>query len=64
MMDLPPQSLAQHDAPAIEWLHVMPPADSADLVLGYEAAYPFLQVSGPATTASALGDLSGDLPTR
>jgi len=44
MMDMPPQSLPEYDAPAIEWLHVMPPADSEDLVLGYESAYPFLQI--------------------
>lgn len=30
------------DTPSLEWLHVMPPADSTELVLGYEAAYPFL----------------------
>lgn len=30
------------DTPSLEWLHLMPPADSAELVLGYEAAYPFL----------------------
>lgn len=38
-MYTPPSPL---DAPSLEWLHVMPPADSAELVLGYEAAYPFL----------------------
>ncbi|HSI57283.1 MAG TPA: hypothetical protein VLA16_06990 [Ideonella sp.] len=43
MMDLPPHSAPPVGTAAIEWLHVMPPADSADLVLGYEAAYPFLQ---------------------
>ena len=43
MMDLPPNQAYHQESSAIEWLHVMPPADSADLVLGYEAAYPFLQ---------------------
>lgn len=37
------------DAPSLEWLHVMPPADSAELELGYEAAYPFL-LELPATS--------------
>lgn len=61
MMDLPP-NLPAHDAPAIEWLHVMPPADSADLVIGYESAYPFLHLPTASASLERGADHTGAAP--